>query len=86
MASVDTAIIRQGELIGRELMAYETAEAVGSVEHLLVDIKRFSTGAAAPSPPNCRIGLQISRIARSPANDQLGASCENWARQHCDSH
>ncbi|KPQ37189.1 MAG: hypothetical protein HLUCCA11_01810 [Phormidesmis priestleyi Ana] len=46
---MDTAIIRQGELIGRELMAYETAEAVGSVEHLLVDIKRFSTGAAAPS-------------------------------------
>ncbi len=34
------ATIRQGELVGREVMAYETAEAIGTVEHLLVDVKR----------------------------------------------
>ncbi|MFK8186618.1 MAG: PRC-barrel domain-containing protein [Phormidesmis sp.] len=32
--------IRQGELIGRGLMAYETTEEVGRVDHLLVDVKR----------------------------------------------
>ncbi|MGB3669759.1 MAG: PRC-barrel domain-containing protein, partial [Phormidesmis sp.] len=36
---MDTAIIRQGELVGRGIMAYETTEEVGSVEHLLVDMK-----------------------------------------------
>lgn len=37
---MDAATIRQGELVGREVMAYETAEAVGTVEHLLVDVKQ----------------------------------------------
>lgn len=32
-------MIRQGELVGRGVMAYETAEEVGTVEHLLVDVK-----------------------------------------------
>jgi uncharacterized protein YrrD len=32
-------MIRQGELVGRQLMAYETTEEVGTVEHLLVDMK-----------------------------------------------
>ncbi len=36
---MDTAIIRQGELVGRGIMAYETTEEVGSVEHLLVEMK-----------------------------------------------
>jgi uncharacterized protein YrrD len=36
---VDAGIIRQGELVGRTIMAYETAEDVGTVEHLLVDVK-----------------------------------------------
>ena len=36
---MDAAIIRQGELVGRGVMAYETAEAAGTVEHLLVDVK-----------------------------------------------
>lgn len=36
---MDAAIIRQGELVGRGVMAYETAEEVGTVEHLLVDVK-----------------------------------------------
>ncbi len=37
---MNATIIRQGELVGREVMAYETAEAVGIVEYLLVDVKR----------------------------------------------
>lgn len=37
---MNATIIRQGELVGREVMAYETAEAVGTVEYLLVDVKR----------------------------------------------
>jgi uncharacterized protein YrrD len=32
-------MIRQGELVGRGLMAYETTAEVGVVEHLLVDVK-----------------------------------------------
>lgn len=35
--------IRQSELVSRGLMAYETTEEVGSVEHLLVDVKRSLT-------------------------------------------
>ena len=42
---MDTAVIRQSEilqseLVGRAVMAYETAEDIGAVEHLLVDVKR----------------------------------------------
>ncbi len=37
---MDAAIIRQSELVGRAMMAYETAEDIGMVEHLLVDSKR----------------------------------------------
>ncbi len=37
---MNATIIRQGELVGREVMAYETAEAVGIVEYLLVDVKQ----------------------------------------------
>lgn len=40
VAGVDAAIIRQSELVGRAIMAYETAEDVGTVEHFLVDVKR----------------------------------------------
>ncbi|MEM9093292.1 MAG: hypothetical protein AAGC93_31780 [Cyanobacteria bacterium P01_F01_bin.53] len=36
---MDSAIIRQGELVGKGIMAYETTEEVGSVEHLLVDVR-----------------------------------------------
>jgi len=39
VTEVDTAIICQGKLVGRGIMAYETTEEVGSVEHLLVDMK-----------------------------------------------
>jgi uncharacterized protein YrrD len=39
VAGVDAAIIRQSELVGRAIMAYETAEDVGIVEYLLVDVK-----------------------------------------------
>ena len=37
---MDTAIIRQGELVGQGVMAYETTEEMGTVEHLLVDVRR----------------------------------------------
>ena len=37
---MDTAIIRQGELVGRGIMAYETTEEVGVVEHLLVNVQK----------------------------------------------
>lgn len=36
---MNSAVIRQGELVSRGIMAYETTEEVGSVEHLLVDVK-----------------------------------------------
>ncbi|MGB3767518.1 MAG: PRC-barrel domain-containing protein [Phormidesmis sp.] len=35
---MDAAIIRQGELVGMGLMAYETTEEVGAVDHLLVNV------------------------------------------------
>ncbi|MEM6452548.1 MAG: hypothetical protein AAF703_19805 [Cyanobacteria bacterium P01_D01_bin.105] len=35
--------IRQGELIGKGLMAYETTEELGNAEYLLVDLKRSRT-------------------------------------------
>ncbi|PZO17023.1 MAG: hypothetical protein DCF25_11765 [Leptolyngbya foveolarum] len=35
---MNSAIIRQGELVGMGLMAYETTEEVGSVDHLLVNV------------------------------------------------
>ncbi|MGB7084489.1 MAG: hypothetical protein WBD47_02965 [Phormidesmis sp.] len=37
---MDAAIVRQGELVGRGLMAYETTAEVGAVEHLAVDVNR----------------------------------------------
>lgn len=37
---MDAAVIRQGELVGRGVMAYETTEEVGTVVHLLVDVRR----------------------------------------------
>ncbi|EDX85169.1 hypothetical protein S7335_2868 [Synechococcus sp. PCC 7335] len=37
---MDVAIIRQGELVGRGMMAYETTEEVGVVEHLLVNVQQ----------------------------------------------
>jgi len=43
-------IIRQGELVGKGLMAYETTEEVGSVEHLLVDVKRSHATAITYKP------------------------------------
>ncbi|MEL6350220.1 MAG: hypothetical protein AAFR58_00490 [Cyanobacteria bacterium J06627_28] len=44
---MESAIIRQGELVGQGLMAYETTEEMGSVAHLLVDVKQAQvTGLA----------------------------------------
>ncbi len=43
MSDVDATIIRQGELIGRRMMAYETTEEMGVVDHLLVDVKQSHT-------------------------------------------
>ena len=37
---MEAIVIRQGELVGRQIMAYETTEEVGTVEHLLVEVKR----------------------------------------------
>lgn len=37
---MEAIVIRQGELVGRQLMAYETTEEVGTIEHLLVDVKQ----------------------------------------------
>lgn len=56
---MDAAIIRQGELVNRGIMAYETTEEVGSVEHLLVDVKAARvTGLMCKSP-----GLMGRRLA-----------------------
>ncbi len=35
---METSVIRQGELVGMGLMAYETTEEVGTVDHLLVNV------------------------------------------------
>ena len=43
--------VRQGELVGKGLMAYETTEEVGSVEHFLIDVKRSHTLALAYKSP-----------------------------------
>ncbi|MGC1306948.1 MAG: PRC-barrel domain-containing protein [Phormidesmis sp.] len=43
--------IRQGELVGRQVMAYETTEEVGTVEHLLVDVKRSQVVGLACKVP-----------------------------------
>ncbi|MEO1394061.1 MAG: hypothetical protein AAFV90_14230 [Cyanobacteria bacterium J06634_5] len=48
---VDAVIIRQGELVGRHLMAYETTEALGSVDYLLVDVKRSHAVGLSYTPP-----------------------------------
>ncbi len=37
---MDAVVIRQGELVGRGVMAYETAEEVGAIAHLLVDVNK----------------------------------------------
>ncbi|MEO0854975.1 MAG: hypothetical protein AAFY15_15940, partial [Cyanobacteria bacterium J06648_11] len=54
---MDAAIIRQGELVGRGLMAYETTEEVGSVTHLLVDVKLAEVVGLAYKAPGI-IGRQ----------------------------
>ena len=43
--------IRQGELVGKGLMSYETTEELGVVEHLLVDVKRSHTTAIIYKAP-----------------------------------
>ena len=48
---MDTAIIRQGELVGRGIMAYETTEEVGAVEQLLVDVKAAQVVGLAYKAP-----------------------------------
>ncbi|MEL6938967.1 MAG: PRC-barrel domain-containing protein [Cyanobacteria bacterium J06598_1] len=48
---MDTTIIRQGELVGRGIMAYETTEEVGSVAHLLVDMKTAVVTGLTYKPP-----------------------------------
>ena len=53
---MDATIIRQGELVGREVMAYETAEAIGTVEHLLVDVKQSQVVGLA-----CKTGGLLGR-------------------------
>jgi uncharacterized protein YrrD/Sec-independent protein translocase protein TatA len=40
MGQMTDQTIRQSELAGRAVMAYETAEDIGALEHLLVDVKR----------------------------------------------
>ena len=44
-------MVRQSELVGKGLMAYETTEEVGVVEHLLVDVKRSHTTAITYKAP-----------------------------------
>lgn len=61
MAEVDTVMIRQGELVGRGIMAYETTEEVGIVEHLLVDMKSSQVVALSYKTP----GLLARRQALS---------------------
>ncbi len=49
---MDVAIIRQGELVGRGIMAYETTEEMGVVEHLLVDMQQAKVVGLAYKTPS----------------------------------
>ncbi len=53
---MDAAVIRQGELVGRGVMAYETTEEVGAVAHLLVDVRRSAVVGLA-----CKTGGLMGR-------------------------
>ena len=53
---MDAAVIRQGELVGRGVMAYETAEEVGAIAHLLVDASQSKVTGIV-----CKTGGLIGR-------------------------
>lgn len=53
-------MIRQGELIGRGLMAYETTEEVGSVLHVLVDVKLAQVVGLAYKTPGLMGRQQVA--------------------------
>jgi len=57
---VDTAIIRQGELVGRGLMAYETTEEMGSVMHVLVDVPQAQVVGFAYKAPGLMGRQQVA--------------------------
>ena len=53
---MDVTVIRQGELVGRGVMAYETAEEVGAIAHLLVDVSQSKVTGIV-----CKTGGLIGR-------------------------
>ena len=54
---MNEAVIRQGELVGMGLMAYETTEEVGAVAHLLVDMAQAEVVGFA-----CKAGGPLSGV------------------------
>ncbi|MBE9061942.1 PRC-barrel domain-containing protein [cf. Phormidesmis sp. LEGE 11477] len=54
---MEAAIIRQGELVGRGMMAYETTEEVGVVEHLLVNVQQAKVVGLTYKTPHKALGL-----------------------------
>ena len=54
---MDAAVIRQGELVGMGLMAYETTEEVGAIAHLLVDMAQAEVVGFA-----CKAGGPLSGV------------------------
>ena len=70
---MDTATIRQGELMGKGIMAYETTEEVGRVAHLLVEMKAAKVVGLVYKAP----GLDGAK-----AGFGLGSAGENWGRSH----
>ena len=66
------SIIRQGELVGMGLMAYETTEEVGTVDHLLVDVSASEVVGFA-----CKAGGALG----GPIGDILGRKQSvSWAQ------
>ncbi len=71
---MDEAIIRQGELVGRGIMSYETTEEIGVVEHLLVNVQKAEGRWAR---------VQNARLNRSTAALGLATARQDWQGPDC---
>ncbi|MEL6469704.1 MAG: hypothetical protein AAFQ74_08255 [Cyanobacteria bacterium J06623_4] len=65
-------IIRQGELVGRDIMLYETTEVVGAVDHVLVAIKQSAVVGLSYKTPGL-IGKKHALSWQSITN--IGTDC-----------
>ncbi|MEL6261084.1 MAG: hypothetical protein AAFR12_08445 [Cyanobacteria bacterium J06626_6] len=69
---MDTGIIRQGEIVGRDIMIYETTEVVGAVDHVLVVVKQAAVVGLSYKAPGL-VGKRQPVSWNSIAS--IGADC-----------